>query len=47
MRLLAQNGRFEILSKNPQTPNNLRKAGTTIANMRHLKLLEAYGFLKK
>ncbi|MGV8161771.1 MAG: helix-turn-helix domain-containing protein [Candidatus Nanoarchaeia archaeon] len=40
---------LKILSKNPQTPKQLaEKLGTTIANMsQQLKLLEAYGFLKK
>jgi DNA-binding Lrp family transcriptional regulator len=40
---------LKILSKNPQTPKQLAdRLGTTIANMsQQLKLLEAYGFLKK
>ncbi|MFA6072872.1 MAG: winged helix-turn-helix domain-containing protein [Candidatus Woesearchaeota archaeon] len=40
---------LKILSKSPQTPKQLaEKLGTTIANMsQQLKLLEAYGFLKK
>jgi DNA-binding Lrp family transcriptional regulator len=40
---------LKILSKNPQTPKQLAdKLGTTIANVsQQLKLLEAYGFLKK
>jgi len=40
---------LKILSKYPQTPKQLAdRLGTTIANMsQQLKLLEAYGFLKK
>lgn len=40
---------LKILSKNPQTPKQLAdKLGSTIANVsQQLKLLEAYGFLKK
>lgn len=40
---------LKILSKYPQTPKQLaERLGTTIANMsQQLKLLEAYGFLKK
>jgi hypothetical protein len=40
---------LKILSKSPQTPKQLaEKLGTTIANMsQQLKLLEAYGYLKK
>ncbi|MGV8168579.1 MAG: MarR family transcriptional regulator [Candidatus Nanoarchaeia archaeon] len=40
---------LKILSKYPQTPKQLaEKLGTTVANMsQQLKLLEAYGYLKK